>query len=318
MRGQEAQAVDPVYAVEAAQQIGEGGVVRQVYAVAIDDLTEQRNLANAAGRQCPDLGFDRLQRPAALNPTAEGDDAEGTRVRAAEDNRNVRCHLLPAPAFWQRPFAIQKVVALPDGRLKCRPAIGAPEVLDQRTRIRRRGEHIDVRESALQCGIPLHSHQAAHQVDHHLGTARLERTQSRQPAVRLVLCALPDDAGVQDDHVGLLGGGRGRVAQSLERRRHALRVGHVHLAAGSPHQVLHRPHYNWADFSLRRRAACCMIGGRCQRPREQPACKPHEPQPSQPRAEALPLCCIGLPVGPRSIWLRAGGDADRAALRRPP
>jgi hypothetical protein len=94
-----------------------------------------------------------------------------------------------------------------------------------------------------QAFVPANAHQAAHQVDDQARIALLQRMQRVQPAISLVLRRLADDAGVQDDDVGLFRLLGMTVAQMFKGRPQALRVGHVHLAAFRPNMILHVRYY---------------------------------------------------------------------------
>jgi len=90
--GQEADAPQPLDVMHRGQEVGQvGPAAGEVLAVPVDDLPQQGDFAYALLDQPPDLRHDLPQRPAALHPAAEGDDAVGARVGAAVDDRNVRC-----------------------------------------------------------------------------------------------------------------------------------------------------------------------------------------------------------------------------------
>ncbi len=89
-----------------------------------------------------------------------------------------------------------------------------------------------------------HAHQAAHQVDHQVGVFLLERAQREQPSHGLVFGALAHHAGIEHDDIRLVGLCVGLVAEVLQGRGHALRIGHVHLAAFSPNVIFHVRYYN--------------------------------------------------------------------------
>ena len=92
----------------ACEQVGQvGPACREVVAVAVDDLAQQRHLAHALGDQAAHLAHDLVQRPAALDAAAEGDDAEGAGVRAAVDDGHVGGHRRLA-AERQMPNALQR------------------------------------------------------------------------------------------------------------------------------------------------------------------------------------------------------------------
>src|SRR5581483_10858048 len=61
-----------------------------VLAIAIHDLTEQRDFLHALPRQAAHLGHDFTHTAAALDTAPEGDDAERAGVRTAVHHRDVR------------------------------------------------------------------------------------------------------------------------------------------------------------------------------------------------------------------------------------
>ncbi len=118
------------------------------------------------------------------------------------------------------------------------------QVRDQRSRVGRRGEDIHVGKSLAQFFVSAHAHQAAHQVDHQIRVFLFKRLERAEAAVGLVLGGLAHDAGVQNDDIRLLSGFGVGIAQMLERRPHALGIGHVHLAALGPNMIFHVRNYN--------------------------------------------------------------------------
>jgi hypothetical protein len=71
----------------------------------------------------------------------------------------------------------------------------------------------------------------------HAGAAVLDRLQVPEVAVQLVVGVLPDRAGVQDDHIGILGGGGRDEAVGLEEAGDALAVMGVHLTPEGADEV---------------------------------------------------------------------------------
>ena len=76
--------------------VREARLGRQVVAVAVDVLAEERDLAVAGGSQRPRLVDDLVERPAALGAAAERHDAVGARLVAAVDDRQPGADRRPA------------------------------------------------------------------------------------------------------------------------------------------------------------------------------------------------------------------------------
>ena len=89
MRGQEADALDALDLMDDAQQRGQVWTIGDVLAVAIHDLSEQRDFLDALRCQRTDLRHDISHGTAALDAAPEGDDAERAGMRTAVDDRHV-------------------------------------------------------------------------------------------------------------------------------------------------------------------------------------------------------------------------------------
>src|SRR5215218_911111 len=117
----------------------------------------------------------------------------------------------------------------------------AGEELGELVNLPRPERHVDERELAEDLVLDALGPAAA-DADHALGVALLERLRLVQvgdePRVRL----LADRAGVEEDQISVLAGGRLRVAERLEHALHALGVVLVHLAPeGGDVEALHAP-----------------------------------------------------------------------------
>lgn len=134
-------------------------------------------------------------------------------------------------------MAVQMGVADGQFGLENLATVPALKIVDERPRVRRRGEDVDVGEYLVETAIAAHPDEASHQVDDDLGPLGLQGSEGRQATIRPVLGALTDDARVQNDDVGVLGASARLIPQSLERRGDALRVGDVHLTAFGPDVV---------------------------------------------------------------------------------
>jgi hypothetical protein len=120
------------------------------------------------------------------------------------------------------------------------PGLVLGQVGHQRAGVGGRREDVHEGEAGPQLFIRANADQAAHQVDDQARVALLERAQGIQPAVSLVLGRLAHHAGVEHDHVGLVGLAGRRIAEAFQGRPDALGIGHVHLAAFGPNVVFHR------------------------------------------------------------------------------
>ncbi len=222
---------------------------REVVAVAVDVLAEQRHLAVAAGGQRAGLVDDLVERAAPLRPAAERDDAIGAGLVAAVDDREPGADRGPATDRAVRdgvgpcPDEVCRVRdrhAVDDGR-GCRGRrpdrrLGGrdPEPIDELRLLVRPQEQVDRRVAAREAGtIRLPDRAAGH--DHaQPGVRRLQAVEHALAPDDLRLGRLPDRAGVDDDEVGGVHRGRLRAAGGQEAAGHLLRVALVHLAAQRP------------------------------------------------------------------------------------
>jgi hypothetical protein len=199
---------------------------REVAAVRVHRLSEQRHLTAAFGHQRAHLGHDCLRRVAALAAAGARDHAERAVLLAALHHRDVRLQ-----AAGRRRARGD----LDERRLRGvhqRPPL-APDARHElaHPRHRRRAEHeIDVRRPLLD-GALLELRHAAHHAEHNLRSLHLERTELAQLGEDLVLGLLADRAGVHEDEIGV-GGVLGQLVALLAKQAgHPLRVVLVHLTA---------------------------------------------------------------------------------------
>ena len=89
MRGQKAKPIETTETVNCRQKIGQPIVVREIVAVGIHGLTEQRHIAHAVVDQLGDLAHDIVDRAARFLAAAVGHDAVGAKKVAAVDDRHV-------------------------------------------------------------------------------------------------------------------------------------------------------------------------------------------------------------------------------------
>ena len=225
---------------------------RQVVAVRVDVLAEQRHLAVARGRQRPRLVDDVVERAAPLRAAAERHDAVGARLVAAVDDRQPRRDrraARDAPLPDRLGSRARQVVGdaddrAPDGRGRPgrtgtgrpdrRLRRGQPEPVDELGLLVRAQEQVDGRVAAAQPRAIGLADRAAGEHDPHRRVGRLELGELALPADDLLLGALADGAGVDDHQVGVLEGRRLLAAGAQEAAGHLLRVAPVHLAAERP------------------------------------------------------------------------------------
>jgi len=102
---------------------------------------------------------------------------------------------------------------------------------------RRLHEHVNKWETLFQRLVAAHADHTTHDGHGHIRPAGLHRLQALQLVVRLVFRLLAHGARFQDHHVGLLGAGRGLVAELFQFGSHTPGVGVVHLTAGDPEVI---------------------------------------------------------------------------------
>ena len=111
---------------------------------------------------------------------------------------------------------------------------GQPEPIDQLRLLVGTQEQVDRGESAAQALTLGFSHRAAGHHDAHPRVGRLESSKVPLPSDHLLLRALADRAGVDDDEVGGLERRRFLASDGEQPTGHLLAVAAVHLAAERP------------------------------------------------------------------------------------
>jgi hypothetical protein len=204
---------------------------REVTAVAVHVLAQQRHLGDAVVGRPADLLDDVVEGPADLLATHGGHDAERTAVVAADLDGHPPGprHLAP-----HRERGGEGVEVLRDGLLedlhdRAASDLRLVEELGGPVHVVGAEHHIDVRGPVDDRGPVLLGQTAGHR-DLHAGLAVLQRLEVPEGAVELVVGVLPDAARVQDDDVGVLGAGGLLQAVGLEEAGDPLRVVLVHLA----------------------------------------------------------------------------------------
>ena len=231
MRGQEANTLDAVNAVDHAQQIGQIGAVAEILAIAIDDLAQERHFLHALRRQRADFARDVADRPAALDAAPKRDDAERAGVRAAVHDRDVGRHQRAALVCGQDQVAVLNGVALARFSFEQRERFTLAQIIDERRGFRGGHEHIDPRELLLECAVALDADHAAHDGDDRLRLFLLDGLERLNVAISFVFGALAHDARVEHDHVRVARVIRVSQADLLQFRPDPLGIGLIHLAA---------------------------------------------------------------------------------------
>ncbi len=239
--------IEPTPGPALGVHVGEPRIRWQVVSVRVHVLAEERDLAVAGGRQRPRLVDDLVERPAPLRTPAEGHDAVGARLVAAVDDRQpgadgrtARDGPLPDGASPRprqpigdaddRPAHDRRGADGPDGRLRR----GKAESVDELGLLVRAQEHVHGRIPVPQAGAIGLPHGAARQHHPQARVRVLEPRELALPADDLLLGALADRAGVDDDEVGVLEAGRLGTAGLQQAAGHLLGVAAVHLAAERP------------------------------------------------------------------------------------
>ena len=124
----------------------------------------------------------------------------------------------------------------PDASLRV-DAHAVAEQVDQRSELLRAHEDVDLWEPLLE-RVGLGPDHAAHEGDDLFAVLLLHRLEVTEHPDHLVLRALPDDAAVQDHHVGLFGARGLAQAHLFKGAFEALGIGHVHLAADCPYVIV--------------------------------------------------------------------------------
>ncbi len=228
--------------------VPEARLGRQVVAVGVDVLAEQRDLVVARRRERSGLVHDLVERAAPLGAAAERHDAVGAGLVAAVDDRQPGADRRAAghgPGLDGRragrrqpvrdadrgPVHDRRATDGADGRLRGRQA----EPVDELGLLVGPQEQVDRRVAAAQPVALRLAHRAAGQHDAETGVLGLELPELPLAADDLLLGALADRAGVDDDEVRVVEAGRLRASGLEQAPGHLLRVAAVHLAAERPH-----------------------------------------------------------------------------------
>ena len=299
----------PAFGVDVA----EARLGREVVAVGVDVLAEQRDLAVARRGEGPGLGHDLVEGPAPLGPATERHDAVGAGLVAAVDDRQPgadRRGAMHAARDDGRGARIGQSIRRADhgptdeGRQPDRPGRGRqarrsgrrivrvgsrdqpdrplgrrqPQPVDELRLLVGAQEQVHGGIAASQTGPVGFADGAAGQHDPQRGVGALERGQVALPADDLLFGRLADGAGVDHDQVGRVEGRRLGAARRQQPPGHLLRVAAVHLAAEGPDEEARQ------DLVLRPELREPRIGGDDGRPRPDGHGRRHEVQDRQDAA----------------------------------
>ena len=220
----------------------------QVVAVAVDVLTEERDLPEAGGGQRARLVDDLVERPAALRAAAERNDAVGARLVAAVDDRQpgadrraARNRVLgdgPCPGARQVVGDAHHRPSHDRGRTdradRCLGGRQSQPVHELGLLVRAQ-EQVDRRIAAVQAVAVRLAHRAPGEDHAETGVRLLEACQVPLPADHLLLGAFTDRTGIDDDQFGRLHRRRLGTACGEQPPGHLLGIAAVHLAAERPH-----------------------------------------------------------------------------------
>ena len=208
---------------------------------------EERDFLVPASRERPRFVDDLVERTAPFRPAAERHDAVGAGLVTAVDDRQPRTGPrgpgdgpLPHGPRTGRGEAISDAddgpthhrgrSDAPDRRLRG----GQAEPVDQLGFLVRPQEQVHGRIAPAQAIAVRFADRTAGQHDAQRRVRGLELAQLALPTDDLLLGALPDRAGVDDDELGVVKAGRLIAAGPQQATGHLLRVAPVHLAAERP------------------------------------------------------------------------------------
>ena len=217
---------------------GPAGGQRQVAAVGVDVLAEQRDLDDAVGGQPADLVDEIVERTADLDTPHRRHDAERAAVVAADLDRDPRRVALPRGGPAAPTGTVRGRRPPPPSRISVTRSVGAGFVQQLGRPVHVVGaEHdVDVRRPPAD-RVTVLLGQAAADHDLEVGAGRFERLEVAERAVELVVGVLADAAGVEHDHVGLVRPLGGLQTVGLEQAGDALGVVLVHLAPEGANEI---------------------------------------------------------------------------------
>ena len=239
--GDELDPVEAGHAIELREQVGEPRRLSAVSPpVAVDGLTDERDLAAALGDEFLRFRDDRIRRPRLLRPAhprhhAERAEFVAARLRPHEGLKRRRPHGRIAVGIIALETAGDRLAAAPlavEAHLQLRTAASKNSIDEPGHLVQLPGadDEVDPRRPRSHERLVLLGH-AAEDADDEAGSLFLLEPNPTERRVDLVLGMLPHAAGVVEDRVGIGLCRRQLPALPAERRHHELAVEHVHLAA---------------------------------------------------------------------------------------
>src|SRR5690606_10962699 len=187
---------------------GDGAPVEGLAPIGVDVLSEEVDLAYALGGEAHDFRHDVVERPADLLATRVRNDAERAVLAAASHDRNKGSR-----SFGTRFRQAVEFFNLREGDVDNRAAAGDDflQHIGQAVQGLRPEYEVDVRCPAADALAFLAGNAPAH-ADHDAGPFLLERTPAPEFGKDLLLCLLPDRAGVDEQEIRILGHRRQFIA----------------------------------------------------------------------------------------------------------
>ncbi len=258
--GEKTDAFQLVYLVDGLKQVGQGGRCLprsgggwcEVVAVRVYVLAQKCDLFYSAFSQASNLGDDLIHGTADLWPASQPDDTVGAQViapladgHAGRNKREKGC-----------PGSVMRVVCcLPAGKVQYGGDVGwLDKGVDPGIAVFQVRDRVDKAAHERQLGFRL---------------AALETLKRGEAAKDLVLGALADDAGIEQDQIGVLGAIHLLVAQLREFFTGLPRISKVHLATDGPEIEIHL-----SSLCKTSRAATIPVAEAWTSPRVTPAPSP--------------------------------------------
>src|SRR4051794_32688731 len=255
MRAREPDALDPVDAVDRAQELREARL--QVASVRVDILAEQRHLLDSFCGELRDLGQD-VARPAADLAAADGRD-DAVRAHRVAAHRDLHPRLEAALAVLREAGGERALFCSPPRAARNAEAACTEPLREVRDRARAERD-VDLRVEreeavALRFGV------AAADGDDHVGALALACAGVAHVRRELRVRLLADRAGVEDDDVRVVLARRFAEPELFEHALDALAVVRIHLAAEGGYVVAahHAPGY--PGPSCRNNPVLAVLGG---------------------------------------------------------
>ena len=219
------------------QHLGKAGLAVEVAAVAVDVLSQQRDLHHALFGELSELSADVFQRATLLATAHVGHDAVGAEVVAAGHDGHPGA---PGASAGCRQVAGKAVVGLDGLDHRGARLQALLQQLHQMAQVVGAEDDVHVRKALAQllavalADAATHAHQARLAL-----VGRWDVLEARHLAHEADVCGLAHAAGDEDDDVCRLDGVDHHAALGVEHAGHALSVVFVHLAAEDLEAVGH-------------------------------------------------------------------------------